>query len=117
MASYEDAIILSGFKGVMQQYGDADLNQAYAYRAENMDTTRGRLARAKGYAKAFPPLNAKIGTLARFYRRSIEEEEDRECFAAVTLDGIYTYVAGDEAWIKRYPQTGALEDEIGRAHV
>lgn len=112
MASYEDAVILNGFKGVLQQYGDADLNQAYAYRAENMDTTRGRLARAKGYAKAFPPLNAKIGTLARFYRRSIEEEENRECFAAVTLDGIYTYVDGDEAWIKRYPQTGALEDDV-----
>lgn len=111
MANYEDAILLSNFQGIWQQNGDSSLAKSFAYNAYNMATERGRLARAAGYEKALPPLLARIGTLARFYRRHIEDEANREVFVAVTLDGIYTYIAGDDAWIKRYPETGALKKD------
>lgn len=106
--NYEDAILLTNFRGVWQQNGDSSLATEYAYQAYNMATERGRLARAAGYEKTMPPLPDRIGTLARFYRRHIEAEENREVFVAVTLDGVYTYIAGDEAWIKRYPENGTL---------
>ena len=94
MAAYEDAVMLGNFQGVWQQNGDSSLAKGYAYQAYNMATERGRLARAAGYEKTMPPLPDRIGTLARFYRRHIEAEENREVFVAVTLDGIYTYIAG-----------------------
>ena len=42
----------------------------------------------------------QIGTLARLYRRDAAEDQ-REVFVACTLDGIYTYTAGDAGWTRR----------------
>lgn len=110
-SAYETQIAISQFAGINQSMGDASLSPSFAYRAENVHTERGILSRASGYEAAMPPVGAMIGTLARFYRRNHEPEEDREVFVAATLDGIYTWTAGAEAWIKRYPETGTLKKD------
>ena len=107
-SNYETQMMITQFAGIDQRQGDSAVSLAYAYKAENVHTERGMLESAGGYEPAMPPLTAAIGTLARFYRRSIEQEDEREVFVAATLDGIYTWTAGTDAWIRRYPAEGTL---------
>lgn len=105
-SNYETSVMITQFAGIDQRQGDSAVSLNFAYKAENVHTERGMLERASGYEAAMPPAGVAIGTLARFYRRNFEPEEDREVFVAATLDGIYTWTAGTEAWVKRYPAEG-----------
>lgn len=98
---------LEDFKGVWQAAGDSGLSGKYAYDAYNVSTERGALASAAGYEAFLPPIGVEgaqsyeqIGTLARLYRRNAAEDQ-REVFVACTLDGVYTYTAGDAGWTLR----------------
>lgn len=115
-SAYESQIAISQFEGVNQSGGDASVPLHFAFKAENMHTERGILERAGGYEAFMPPVGASIGTLARFYRRNHEPEEDREVYVAATMDGVYTWTEGSEAWIKRYPEKGVPQKDTW-AHV
>lgn len=106
-SNYETQVMITQFAGIDQRQGDSAVSLNFAYKAENVHTERGMLERAGGYEAAMPPVEgAAIGTLARFYRRSHEPEDEREVFVAATKSGIYTWTAGEDAWRKRYPQEG-----------
>lgn len=107
-SDYETTVQITQFAGIDQRQGDSAVSLNYAYRAQNVHTERGMLESASGYEAAMPPTEAAIGTLARFYRRNMEDEAEREVFVAATLDGIYTWTAGTDAWIRRYPTEGTL---------
>lgn len=111
-SNYETQVMITQFAGIDQRQGDSAVSLNFAYRAENVHTERGMLERAGGYEAAMPPTGAAIGTLARFYRRNFEPEEDREVFVAATLDGVYTWTAGTEAWVKRYPESGVPAKDV-----
>lgn len=111
VGQYAAEMTITQFAGIDQQNGDSAVSSAYAYRAENVHTQRGMLENAGGYAPAMPPTQSAIGTLARFYRRNEPDEDEREVFVAVTMDGIYTWTQGTDAWIKRYPATGTLSED------
>ena len=105
-SNYETQVMITQFAGIDQRQGDSAVSLNFAYMAENVHTERGMLERAAGYEAAMPSTGVAIGTLARFYRRNHEEEENREVFVAATMEGIFTWTAGTDAWRKQYPKSG-----------